>query len=90
MRSHDPINASLLVWDVPTRLFHWLLVLLVALAWVTGEAEGSMFTVHQLAGYGVAVLLVFRVIWGFAGSRHSRFSDFVRPGARSLRTSRAC
>jgi cytochrome b len=79
MRSHDPINASLLVWDVPTRLFHWLLVLLVALAWVTGEAEGSMFTVHQLAGYGVAVLLVFRVIWGFVGSRHSRFSDFVRP-----------
>ena len=79
MRSHDPINASLLVWGVPTRLFHWLLVLLVALAWVTGEAEGSMFTVHQLAGYGVAVLLVFRVIWGFVGSRHSRFSDFVRP-----------
>ena len=79
MRSHDPINAALLVWDVPTRLFHWLLVLLVALAWVTGEAEGSMFTVHQLAGYGVAVLLVFRVIWGFVGSRHSRFSDFVRP-----------
>ncbi|MCE3248463.1 MAG: hypothetical protein K0R41_2288, partial [Geminicoccaceae bacterium] len=79
MRSHDPINASLLIWDVPTRLFHWLLVLLVALAWVTGEAEGSMFTVHQLAGDGVAVLLVFRVIWGFVGSRHSRFSDFVRP-----------
>ena len=79
MRSHDPINASLLVWDVPTRLFHWLLVLLVALAWVTGEAEGSMSTVHQLAGYRVAVLLVFRVIWGFVGSRHSRFSDFVRP-----------
>ena len=38
-----------------------------------------MFAVHQLAGYGVAVLLVFRVIWGFVGSRHSRFSDFVRP-----------
>jgi cytochrome b len=79
MRSHHPSNASVLVWDVPTRLFHWTLVLLVALAWVTGDGEGSMFTVHQLAGYGVAVLLVFRVIWGFAGSRHSRFSDFVRP-----------
>ena len=79
MRSHHPSNASVLVWDLPTRLFHWMLVLLVALAWVTGEAEGSMFTVHKLAGYGVAVLLVFRVIWGFAGSGHSRFSDFVRP-----------
>jgi len=51
MRSHDPINASLLAWDVPTRLFHWMLVFLVALAWVTGEAEGSMFVVHKLAGY---------------------------------------
>jgi cytochrome b len=79
MRSHHSSEASVLVWDVPTRLFHWMLVLLVALAWVTGEAEGSMFAVHKLAGYGVAVLLVFRVIWGFAGSRHSRFSDFVRP-----------
>jgi cytochrome b len=68
-----------LVWDVPTRLFHWTLVLLVALAWVTGETEGAMFTVHTLAGYAVAVLLVFRVIWGFAGSRHSRFADFLRP-----------
>jgi cytochrome b len=79
MRSHHPANASVLVWDAPTRLFHWTLVLLVALAWVTGEADGSMFTVHKLAGYGVAVLLVFRVIWGFAGSRHSRFADFIRP-----------
>jgi cytochrome b len=79
MRSRHAANATVLVWDVPTRLFHWTLVLLVALAWVTGEGEGSMFTVHELAGYGVAVLLVFRLIWGFAGSRHSRFADFVRP-----------
>jgi cytochrome b len=79
MRYQHSSKASVLVWDVPTRLFHWMLVLLVALAWVTGEAEGFMFTVHKLAGYGMAVLLVFRVIWGFAGSRHSRFSDFVRP-----------
>ena len=79
MRSHHPSNASVLVWDVPTRLFHWTLVFLVALAWVTGDAEGTIFAVHKLAGYGVAVLLAFRVIWGFAGSRHSRFSEFVRP-----------
>lgn len=79
MRSHHPTNASVPVWDVPTRLFHWMLVLLVALAWVTGEAEGVLFAVHKLAGYGVAILLAFRVIWGFAGGRHARFSDFVRP-----------
>ncbi|HEX5794800.1 MAG TPA: cytochrome b/b6 domain-containing protein [Geminicoccaceae bacterium] len=79
MRSDQPARSTVLVWDAPTRLFHWTLVLLVALAWVTGEAEGSLFTVHELAGYGVAVLLLFRVIWGFAGSRHSRFADFLRP-----------
>ena len=79
MRSDQTLPSSVLVWDAPTRLFHWTLVLLVTLAWVTGEAEGSLFVVHQLAGYGVAVLLVFRVIWGFAGRRHSRFSGFVRP-----------
>jgi cytochrome b len=80
MRS-DPARAdpTVLVWDAPTRLFHWTLVFLVALAWVTGEAEGRLFLVHQLAGYGVAVLLIFRLIWGFAGSRHARFADFVRP-----------
>jgi cytochrome b len=68
------------------------------LAWVTGEAEGSLFVMHKLAGYGVAVLLVFRVIWGFADGRHSRFSDFVQPwrvvfahirGMLSLRPARA-
>ena len=79
MRPEIAAPSTVLVWDVPTRLFHWTLVFLVALAWITGEGEGSTFAVHRLAGYGVAVLLVFRIVWGFAGSRHSRFSDFVRP-----------
>jgi cytochrome b len=77
MRS-DPA-AGVTVWDLPTRLFHWTLVLLVALAWVTGEAGESMLAVHRLAGYGVAVLLLFRLLWGLVGSRHSRFAAFVRP-----------
>lgn len=79
MRSDIAAPSTVHVWDAPTRLFHWTLVFLVALAWLTGEAEGSMFVVHKLAGYGVAVLLVFRIIWGFAGSRHARFADFIRP-----------
>lgn len=69
--------SALLIWDAPTRLFHWALVGLVGLAWATGESEGALFLVHKLAGYGIAVLLVFRLIWGFAGSRHARFADFV-------------
>lgn len=89
MRSADAANSTVLVWDAPIRLFHWTLVFLVALAWVTGESEGSMFLVHKLAGYGVAVLLVFRLIWGFAGSRHARFAGFVRPWREVLAHLRA-
>jgi cytochrome b len=74
------INRSrkiFLVWDLPTRLFHWALAALVALAWATGETEGRLFVIHQLAGYGVLVAILFRLIWGLVGSRHARFRDFV-------------
>lgn len=67
------------VWDLATRLFHWLLVLFVVVCFLTGEDEGFVFAVHAYAGYVVFVLLVFRVGWGIIGSQHSRFSDFVYP-----------
>lgn len=68
------------LWDWPTRVFHWMVVACIPLAWWTGE-EGQ-FDWHQWIGYTVIVLVVFRVIWGLVGSRHSRFADFVRgPGA---------
>lgn len=72
------------VWDLPTRLFHWLLVVLVALAWYMAEFSSTIDNRewHARAGYGVLALLIFRIIWGFVGGRHARFSDFVRgPGA---------
>jgi len=65
------------IWDLPTRVFHWLLVVAVALSYATGGEEGRWFTVHVLSGYAVAALLAFRLVWGFIGSRHSRFADFV-------------
>ncbi|RDD63916.1 cytochrome b/b6 domain-containing protein [Ferruginivarius sediminum] len=65
------------VWDLPTRVFHWALVALVALAYVTAEDDGLAYQVHVLCGYGVALLLAFRVLWGFVGSRHARFADFI-------------
>lgn len=74
-----PADQTIMVWDLPTRLFHWILVALVALAWTTGEAEGVLFTVHKIAGYGVLVAILFRLIWGFVGSPQSRFRDFVHP-----------
>lgn len=67
------------VWDVPTRLFHWSLVILIVVAWLTAEKQ---MTIHRGAGYAVLGLLAFRVWWGLAGGSTARFSDFVRgPGA---------
>lgn len=64
------------VWDAPIRLFHWLLVALIAFSWWSGE-EHDMER-HRLSGYGILALLVFRIYWGLAGTRTARFSQFVR------------
>lgn len=74
-----PRRPRVRVWDLPTRLFHWLLVALVGLAWVTSDMGGLMFTIHVAAGLGVVTLILFRVVWGFVGGRHARFRDFLRP-----------
>jgi len=65
------------VWDLATRLFHWLLVLFVTVCLLTGEDEGLVFAVHAYAGFAVLMLLLFRAGWGVIGSAHSRFADFV-------------
>jgi cytochrome b len=68
------------VWDLPTRLFHWTLVVLVGLSW--WSAENDQQELHLYLGYGVLSLLLFRIGWGLAGSSTARFSSFVRgPGA---------
>jgi len=67
------------VWDLPTRVFHGVLVVCVAIGWATAEAEGIWFRIHVWNGYVLAAALLFRFVWGFAGSAHSRFADFVRP-----------
>ncbi len=68
-------SAQVRVWDIGVRLFHWSLVSFFVLAWLTAD-EWDAF--HEIAGYAVGGLIGFRVIWGFVGSRHARFSDFVR------------
>ncbi len=65
------------VWDLPTRLFHWALPVAVVTLFITGDQGGSWMEWHMRAGYAVAALLLFRVIWGFVGGRWSRFSSFV-------------
>ncbi len=71
------------VWDIPTRLFHWALASNFLVSWLSFEM-GRM-QVHLYAGYTMLSLLLFRIAWGFLGSRHSRFSDFVRGPAAALR-----
>ncbi len=63
------------LWDIPTRLFHWLIVGCVALSWWSAEME--YYGVHEWSGYTVIVVVVSRIIWGFVGSRHARFADFL-------------
>jgi cytochrome b len=73
---------SVFVWDASVRFFHWLLLVIVLLAWFTGEGEGAAAVVHRFAGETALGLIVFRVIWGFIGGEHARFRAFVRgPGA---------
>lgn len=67
-----------LVWDWPTRLFHWLLTLCFAGSWVTAEAGFDWTEVHFLLGYTTLGLVVFRVVWGLVGPTHARFSGFLK------------
>jgi len=69
------------VWDLPTRLFHWVLVALIVLQYASGEFGLLSMDWHFRLGYATLALLLFRVLWGFIGSSTSRFSQFVRsPG----------
>lgn len=62
------------VWDIAIRIFHWSLVLFFTTSYLTGE-EDSL--IHIYSGYAVGCLLIFRLVWGFIGSKHARFKDFV-------------
>jgi cytochrome b len=70
-------GARILVWDAPVRVFHWLMALSFAGAYLTAETERWRL-LHVTLGYTVAGLVVFRVLWGLFGTRHARFASFVR------------
>jgi cytochrome b len=71
-------RGAVTVWDLPTRLFHWALVVLILLQYLSGEFGLLSMEWHFYLGYATLALIVFRVLWGLFGSTTSRFSHFVR------------
>jgi cytochrome b len=70
--------AKIRVWDVPVRLFHWLLLGLVGFSWWSGEQGNEWMKFHGWSGYAILTLVLFRIAWGIVGSDTARFSHFVR------------
>lgn len=70
------MSKRILVWDVPTRVFHWLLVLSFTGAYLTAESERYR-DIHVVLGYTMLALLGFRLLWGFFGTHYARFSSFL-------------
>lgn len=83
--AHDAQTVPVRVWDLPTRLFHWLLLAAVVGLFITGKVGGNLVAVHMWLGLAVGALLLFRLVWGLVGGRWSRFSSFVRGPAAVLR-----
>ena len=81
----EPRLRAVRVWDLPTRLFHWLLTACVVGSFVSAKIGGAAMAWHLRLGYAVATLLLFRLVWGFVGGRWSRFGQFVRSPAAVLR-----
>ena len=70
------------VWDPLLRIFHWALVLLFVVAYLSGSRP-AYYRVHEIAGIGILGLVIFRILWGFAGPQPARFADFLR-GPRAV------
>jgi cytochrome b len=77
LTSSPAADEHVRVWDAPTRLFHWSLVGLVSVSWLS--ADQGFMTVHLWSGLSLLALLLFRFGWGLLGSTTSRFSDFLHP-----------
>jgi len=77
-RPNTSTRKTVLVWDLPTRLFHWALVVLVIISFYTG-LEGGMVEMdyHMLSGFGLLAIILFRIAWGFAAKSYANFKHFA-------------
>ena len=86
MANHRGGALHVILWDLPTRLFHWALAVLITASITTGLLGGfDEMEIHKLSGYSILALLLFRILWGIAGSRHSRFVSFVPSPGKLVR-----
>lgn len=76
---HSPLTATVRVWDLPIRLFHWLLVATILTAFLSAEEDSAIAPWHVPAGWVAAILIIFRLVWGFVGGEHARFVNFLKP-----------
>lgn len=74
-----PPAARVRVWDLPVRLFHWLLVATILIAFLSSEEGSALAPWHVPAGWVAAILIAFRLVWGVIGGEHARFTDFLKP-----------
>jgi cytochrome b len=85
---NEETYVSIKVWDLPVRLCHWAIFLLLVFQVVSGKTGGTMMAWHAYSGYGILVLVIFRILWGFLGSTHARFRSFLAGPAATLRFAR--
>ena len=72
------------VWDLPVRVFHWILVLCIIGSFISVNLGGNAIEWHAYFGYSILTLLIFRITWGFVGSTHARFASFFPNRAKIL------
>jgi cytochrome b len=73
------------IWDLPTRLFHWTLLIGIAFSWFCAEVGGNWMEWHERSGIFLLALIVFRMVWGVIGSDTARFAQFVTSPVRAVK-----
>jgi cytochrome b len=71
------VSKQFLIWDLPLRIFHWLFAITILASWYTSDQDHDLIELHMQLGFLAIGLIVFRLLWGFIGSKHSRFASFL-------------